>query len=495
MNFDSYSPFVQDQYRSNESNAFRTPRAEQHSEDDMLSDTATVRSRHSPSSSLDGSSVSSSASSLLRCRTMSSSSTMSPLSQRDFDSPILERPESRSHELILWGDYFFSLHSKQNQIRARKTSTIYQQLYSTSYMKRYRPVVCDWFFEIQFATGLEQRTVHVATLYMDLCMYKLYATNRVAHPAASLAESNGLFNIKHCLQLLGACCLWISAKRDETYGDSKLKLSTLTQYCCNMYSRKEFKDMELFLLELLEWELEDTPSVDFLETMFLSPKEMSEVVNDCEDEMQDDEEDDSQFNNFKQSVKYYAKMVLDTSLLNTLIPSSNNKQNDAFERLKQLFNLTLPHNNFLQQQFEHTYVSLWITMLNYPSLLALASVLTGIFLHHQYDAPFDQGQQCNFFADNNNNTFTSIEQFYEVISHYWTTEMEDNIGYSLEQVVICCRVLYTFFQIEQEKQAANVTTAPTTLVPTTNTTVRTIPSDESRTTGLDPSYLVCNEQI
>ncbi|EFC42581.1 cyclin box fold domain-containing protein [Naegleria gruberi] len=473
------SPSCNGRYTSD----FNTPQ-DKIRDDEAISDTSSCIGNYNNSPySVDGSSSISSSSSFMRDRSLSTCSVnVSPLLRNSLDcfsSPPSYETYEQPRQLINWSEYFFSLSQKQSQVRTRKTASVYQQLYTSSYMKRYRSVVCDWFFEIQYALSLSQRLVHVATLYMDICMYRLYSTNRVACPSTNIAPGEGLFSIKQYLQLLAASCLWISTKRDETYGDSKLKLDTLVQYCCGMYTKQNFQEMEAFVLDLLEWELEDTPSIDFLDTMMASDSDLS-----SEDDMEDEESSEEEtFNNFKESVKHYSKMIIDSSILNTLVTGSNKEKMDTFEQLKQLFNIHVPSQYV--QQLEHTYISLWITMLNYPSLLALSSLLSGLFLYHLYESPFEQGQLSGIYQSAD---MTTLEQFEDVLSHYWTSDMEMNIGYSLEQVAICSRILYTFFHIEQSKTSVEEKPKRETQRPSNNTRSET-------THGLDQMNLACNEQL
>ncbi|KAG2388103.1 hypothetical protein C9374_000953 [Naegleria lovaniensis] len=487
-------------------------------DDESISDASTIRShqhclneQQSPSS-VDGSYASSDSvpSSLLRERTLSQCSINVSPARNSFEDalsspPLYERYANLqiskpSKQLLVWGEDFDALHFKQNQSRTRKTSAVYQQLINSSYMRRYRSVVCDWFFEIQYAVSILQRTIHVATFYMDLCMFKLYSENRVVGSSTNNQSREGLFNIKQYLQLLAACCLWIATKRDETYGDSKLKLDNLIQYCCNTYTKQEFQQMEIFVLDLLEWELEDTPSIDFLETMLVADNQNFDLGGDDEEDPTMKDEEDTHFTAFKETVKQYSSMVMDASLLGTL---STRQSDDSLERLKQHFNIIVPCH--LEQHFEHTYISMWITMLNYPSLMALSSLLLGLFLYHQYDAPFESGQmlfdiQPSASTFRNRQSDSSTELFDEVLTHYWTVEMEENVGYNFEQVAICSRILYTFFQREQaQKEMMN---GEQSLSPSqahyqqSHEVTSVVHHEPQNVPGLDPCYdLVCDEQL
>ena len=69
-------------------------------------------------------------------------------------------------------------------------------------------------------------------------------------------------------QLLALTALWLSSK----FWDTKsrvIKVKTLTELCCNQYTAKNFKDMEIHLLKALEWSLSEGATFDSLVDMLL----------------------------------------------------------------------------------------------------------------------------------------------------------------------------------------------------------------------------------
>ncbi|KAL9650496.1 hypothetical protein ABK040_004715 [Willaertia magna] len=341
-----------------------------------------------------------------------------------------------------------SLRTKEQLTRIPKSSNVYEVLFPTCYMKNYRRVICEWFIDIQNDISLDQRTVHVATFYLDICMFKLYSTNNVYEPANQMRgpSTASKFDPRRSLQLLGACCMWIAAKRDETCGDSKLTLNHLVRYCRDIYTKQQFLQMELYALELLDWGLEDVSCVDFLNVILLANN-----------------------NTLDNLVIDYAKEILNATLLCTLTRPHPN----LFERLNSLFGTQSVNSNL-----SHTYASLWMTMLNYPSLMAICSLLTAFFVCHFNFNAYEQGQEQGPIVN-------SIDQFGDVIANYYHEEMEKAFGFTLEQVILCCRILYIF--LEQTLAAHPVAIQQTTQQQTS--------INQNQTFGEDPDDLQCDEDV
>lgn len=72
-------------------------------------------------------------------------------------------------------------------------------------------------------------------------------------------------------QLLALCSIWIASK----FNDTKPKvpnLEILIGFCCNQYTKKQFKEMELHLLKSLNWSACLSPTYDFFIDILLKNK-------------------------------------------------------------------------------------------------------------------------------------------------------------------------------------------------------------------------------
>lgn len=108
-----------------------------------------------------------------------------------------------------------------------------------------RPYLLDFLIESHLGLQLNEETLFLAVSIVDR-----YSSKRVV--------------FKRHYQLVGCAALWIASK----YKDFKIKVPTLKELktiCCNMYEENMFVQMELHILETLEWEVGGPTPVDFLD--------------------------------------------------------------------------------------------------------------------------------------------------------------------------------------------------------------------------------------
>eukprot|EP00743_Colponemidia_sp_Colp-15_P012918 GILK01014848.1.p1 GENE.GILK01014848.1~~GILK01014848.1.p1 ORF type:complete len:288 (-),score=33.84 GILK01014848.1:116-868(-) len=114
---------------------------------------------------------------------------------------------------------------------------------SASYLK-YRRILVDWMSEVGEEFELTDCTVHVAVSLLD----------RVLHQAV-ISRTR--------LQLVAMCCLVIAAKFEET--ESKVPSVKALQQCSNnAFSIELINQMEVYLLNVLEWQVKSVTSMHFI---------------------------------------------------------------------------------------------------------------------------------------------------------------------------------------------------------------------------------------
>lgn len=122
-----------------------------------------------------------------------------------------------------------------------------------------RPYLIDFLLEAHAAFVLLPET-----LFLTINLLDRYCSRRVVY--------------KHHYQLVGCAALLIAAK----YGDKKDRvpqISELSNMCCGLYDAGMFAQMEMHLLDTLEWSI-GHPTVDFF-THLLVTYERDDKVVDC----------------------------------------------------------------------------------------------------------------------------------------------------------------------------------------------------------------------
>ncbi|XP_065649938.1 cyclin-J isoform X2 [Hydra vulgaris] len=124
------------------------------------------------------------------------------------------------------------------------------KFHGTSSQLCYRRLLIDWLAVISEKLFLSHGILHLSVVYMDTMMEKWE------------------FSKRSQLNLLALCCLWIAAKLDET--DNRIPLiSTLKCFVANSFEQDDFMQMELNIMQSLDWRLLLPTSVHFLD-LYLS---------------------------------------------------------------------------------------------------------------------------------------------------------------------------------------------------------------------------------
>lgn len=107
---------------------------------------------------------------------------------------------------------------------------------STSPQLCYRRCLVDWLSLVSKKLKLSNGVLHMAVKYMDLVMDKFE------------------FSKEPQLTLLAVCSLWIAAKLDEK-DDAIPSLASLREIVQNNYESDDFLQMELIVMQSLDWRL------------------------------------------------------------------------------------------------------------------------------------------------------------------------------------------------------------------------------------------------
>lgn len=109
----------------------------------------------------------------------------------------------------------------------------------------YRRCLVDWLSVVAKKLKLSHGIVHMAVRYMDLVMDKFE------------------FSKEAQLTLLAVCCLWIASKLDER-DDLIPSLSSLKTIVQDSYNLDDFLQMELIVMQSLDWRLLLTTAEQFI---------------------------------------------------------------------------------------------------------------------------------------------------------------------------------------------------------------------------------------
>ncbi|KAL9648902.1 hypothetical protein ABK040_003831 [Willaertia magna] len=288
---------------------------------------------------------------------------------------------------------------------------------NTMYFTKHRPKIIDWFFSIQAQHQLLQSTIHSSLFLLDQCYFKILKL-----------KIN--FNIKTQLQLLSICCLWIVIKNNEVFGEKKLTLQQIDEYCCNSYTKDQIREMELFILhDLLQWKLQNVNASEFLEFFYFNYFNLQNlnVLNDS----------------------YF---ILDCFLLYPFTLQQ-------FQFILEIFKNNEHQSNVIDDNYFNLLALNYLNLLNFPRLLSICSLLTSYFLF--YENLQDQGQpillqqqqQQIIYNNSQPQSQQQIEErFYEIISSIYE-ELNLNIllndlfsdnGQNFNGIIFpCCKLLYS----------------------------------------------------
>lgn len=128
-------------------------------------------------------------------------------------------------------NYIFELEDKKNRIFIEKNYFSTRQVYLTSDM---RCVLCDWMMLLSSQMNFKRETYHLAITLLDIALSRL-------NPIKS-----------NKLQLVGVCCLIISAKFEEIACPC---IKTFAYCAGDAYESEEIIYFEQCLLNLLGWNL------------------------------------------------------------------------------------------------------------------------------------------------------------------------------------------------------------------------------------------------
>lgn len=98
---------------------------------------------------------------------------------------------------------------------------------------KYRRILVDWMCEVGAKRGLNKSTMHVAVRYLDTLLQQIAVE-------------------KNRLQLFAICCLIIAAKYEEAE-ENVPSPAQLKHYAVNTYSTDLIQQMELLVLDKLNW--------------------------------------------------------------------------------------------------------------------------------------------------------------------------------------------------------------------------------------------------
>ncbi|KAJ0054929.1 hypothetical protein NL108_007114, partial [Boleophthalmus pectinirostris] len=110
-----------------------------------------------------------------------------------------------------------------------------------------RSILIDWLMEVSEAYTLHRQTFYLAQDYFDRFM---------------LTQKN---IEKNLVQLIGVTCLFIAAKMEEACPP---KLSQMAYVTAETYYEDEILEMEMLILNALEWNLSPETAVSWLQLYF-----------------------------------------------------------------------------------------------------------------------------------------------------------------------------------------------------------------------------------
>jgi len=122
-----------------------------------------------------------------------------------------------------------------------------------------RSVLCDWLIEVCEVYHLHRETYHLAIAYVD----------------KFLCNTSNL--PKNKLQLLGVSALFIAAKIEEIYPPRICEFAYVTD---KAYSEADILDMELEIMNALNWFINPITAINWLSTYLQLESEL-ELINNC----------------------------------------------------------------------------------------------------------------------------------------------------------------------------------------------------------------------
>jgi len=140
-------------------------------------------------------------------------------------------------------------HSKMHK-KMRKKELLQQQKrsfrsHADPAYQQIRPAVVDWVSQVGEACGLKNLTTHAALGFVDMLL--------------DLTPVD-----KSRIQLVAIACILISAKIEEQ-DDKVPRVSTLTGFCGNIFSKEIVLRMESWILNTFKWEMLVITTINFLE--------------------------------------------------------------------------------------------------------------------------------------------------------------------------------------------------------------------------------------
>lgn len=124
---------------------------------------------------------------------------------------------------------------------------------------RHRKILIDWLFEVCMNWKMEEYTLHLAIHILDAYI----------SCTSSLDRKD--------FQKVGVICLYIASKIEERYTTS---ISDLVFICANVYTAKEFLEMEETILKSLDYDIMFETFLNYRDRIFDNCNNMSNLYMD-----------------------------------------------------------------------------------------------------------------------------------------------------------------------------------------------------------------------
>ena len=151
----------------------------------------------------------------------------SPQKQSKIESAMLECEEKKPLKTMI-----------AHQIMQSLPESPTMQPFNVKIKNRCRIILVCWLTQICIEWNWNRRILHSGITYVDLYMTR-----------------QGETILLSTYQLLGICCLWISAKFHHQESEAAANLERLVEICDGTYTLSEMKEMERKILVALEWRL------------------------------------------------------------------------------------------------------------------------------------------------------------------------------------------------------------------------------------------------